>query len=245
MYKALLKWYSKKVKPIPRQDTLDVAKDRIEEITGLCPTNERLLKGVKALGVPHRLKDHMRCLLLGRIKCGPFWSNIDGQTQKANCATCKRKRGWEISENENHLWLQCKYNGQMLAWDMAKRAWNKSMDREWLIITMGLIKGAPTLAYEHDFNKDSERLRILISLTTWAIWKSRNKSTMNNQEITTIEARETLKNLIADLVRKSWNATKFMEEGRRLERQRELRALWADKRLTDLGLKTGPTVDFT
>src|SRR5882757_8688665 len=92
---------------------------------------------------------------------------------------------------------------------------------------------------------DSERLRILISLTTWAIWKSRNKSTMNNQEITTIEARETLKNLIADLVRKSWNATKFMEEGRRLERQRELRALWADKRLTDLGLKTGPTVDFT
>jgi len=115
---------------------------------------------------------------------------------------------------------------------MAKRIWNKSMDRDWLNISMGLIKGIPALAYENDYTKDSERIRIIISLTTWAIWKTRNKSTMNNQEVTTIEARETLKNLITDLVRKSWNATRFMEDGRRLDRQCELWTLWADKQLT-------------
>ena len=68
---------------------------------------------------------------------------------------------------------------------------------------------------------------------------------MNDQEVTTIEARETLKNLISDLVRRSWNATRYMEGGRRSIRQSELWSLWADKRLADLDLKTGPTVDFT
>jgi len=107
MYYALLKWHSTKITPIPHQDTLEVAKDRVEEITGLCPMNERLLKGVKALGVPHHLKDHMRCLLLSKIKCGPFWNNIIGHTQKAHCSVCKRRQGWEITESEEHMWIQC------------------------------------------------------------------------------------------------------------------------------------------
>ena len=54
---------------------------------------------------------------------------------------------------------------------------------------------------------------------------------MNDQEIATTEARETLKSFIIDLIRASWNATKFMEGDRRSARQRELRTLWADKRL--------------
>jgi len=176
--------------------------------------------------VPPHLKDHMRCLLLSKIKCGPFWNNIARHTQKAHCSICKRRQGWEITESEEHMWIQCEYNGQLLAWDMAKRIWNKSTDRDWPNISMGLITGIPALAYENDYMKDSERIRIIISLTTWAIWKTRNKSAMNNQEVTMIKARETLKNLITDLVRKSWNATRFMEDSRRLDRQRKLWTLW-------------------
>ena len=245
MYYALLKWHSRKVIPIPRQETLNTAKDSVEDTTNLHPTNERLLKGVKALGVPPRLKDHMRALLISRTKCGPFWNNIQGHAQKASCSVCKRRRGWDMSESEEHLWLQCEYNGQQMAWDTAKRIWNKSTDRDWPNISMGLIKGAPAMAFEHDNNKDSQRLKILISLTTWAIWKSRNKSTMNNEEISTIEAKETLKNLVTDLVRRSWNATKYMEKRRKVMRQNELRSLWAEDRLTNFAHKQGPIVDFT
>ena len=109
----------------------------------------------------------------------------------------------------------------------------------------GLIKGAPAMAFEHDSNKDSQRLRILISLTTWAIWKCRNKSTMNNEEISIIDAKETLKNLVTDLVRRNWNATKHMEKRRREMRQKELRSLWAEDRLTNFAHKQGPIMDFT
>ena len=68
---------------------------------------------------------------------------------------------------------------------------------------------------------------------------------MNNEEITTTEAKETLKHLVTDLVRRSWNATKYMEKRRKVIRQKELHSLWADKRLTNFDHKKGPIVDFT
>ena len=63
MYKALLQWRTKGVHPILHQEVLDDAKEKVEAATGLRPTNEKLLKGVRTLGVPPRLKDRLRCLL--------------------------------------------------------------------------------------------------------------------------------------------------------------------------------------
>lgn len=83
MWYAILKWHSKIAIPIPYQDILDETKDRVEEIMGLHPINKRLLKGVKTLRVPHHPKDHMRCLVISRIKCGSFWNNNDSHTQNA------------------------------------------------------------------------------------------------------------------------------------------------------------------
>ena len=88
-------------------------------------------------------------------------------------------------------------------------------------------------------NSDHERLRILISMTICAIWKSRIKKSINNQDVTPNETRETPKDLIADLVRKSWNAARFMESE---TRQRDLRTLRVDKQIADFDLMKGPTV---
>ena len=101
-------------------------------------------------------------------------------------------------------------------------------------MSLGLIRGAAALSFEHDHGKDSERLCILISMTIWAISKSRNKNSINDQVVAAAETRETLKDLISDLLRKRWNATRFMEGGRRSIRRLEL---WADKRFVDLTLE--------
>ena len=79
-------------------------------------------------------------------------------------------------------------------------------------------------------------------MTIWAIWKSRNNKTINDQDIASSEATRILKELIRDLMRKSWNATRFLG-GRRMTRQRALRTLWADGHLIELDPKTGPAVD--
>ena len=110
-----------------------------------------------------------------------------------------------------------------------QKPWHKSTDSGWPNVSTGLIRGASALSFEHDCTKDFERLRILIALTIWAIWKMRNKCTISDQDIAPTEAGETLKELLYDLIRKSWNATRFMEDGRRIDRQHDLRTLWADE----------------
>jgi hypothetical protein len=67
IYDLLIKWYTRNITPILHQETLDEAKNKIQETTSLRPTNEKLLKGLKVLGVPPRLRDHLRrCMLIGR-----------------------------------------------------------------------------------------------------------------------------------------------------------------------------------
>ena len=86
--------------------------------------------------------------------------------------------------------------------------------RAWPDISAGLIRGAVAVSFKHDHNRDPERLRILIFMTLWAIWKSRNKNSIRNQDAAANETREVLKHLLSDMVRKSWNATHFIEGDR-------------------------------
>ena len=50
-------------------------------------------------------------------------------------------------------------------------------------ISLRLIKGAAAISFEDDYNRDSERIRNLITMIIWAIWKSRNKNSNNDQEV--------------------------------------------------------------
>jgi len=221
-YKALLRWHTKKIQAIPHQATLDESKDRIEAETGLRPTNEKLLRGIKSLGVPPRLKDHIKNMLIGRIKCGPYWNNIPGHAERAFCSFCRKITGEDTLESEQHLWLSCEHNGQRQTWETTTNIWRKTTLRDWLAISLGLIRGSAVITFNDDHNSDSERLRILISMTLWAIWKSRNKNTINNQDVVPNETREILKEMISNLIRNSWMVTKFMEPTKRMIRQRKL-----------------------
>ena len=90
-YSVLIAWHTKKKPWILHQEVLDEAKDKIQEATGLHPTNKRLLKGIWALKIQPQIEDHMRCMLTGKIKCRPFWSKVLGLTERAICPFCKKK----------------------------------------------------------------------------------------------------------------------------------------------------------
>jgi len=244
-YNEILKWNTKKKPPILHQEVLYEAKDKVHETTGLRPTNEKLLKGIRVLKIPPRIKDHMRNMLTGKIKCGSFWSKIPGHNGKAQCSFCKKAQNIETIETEQHMWLECANSGQAQAWETTKKMWRKSSKRDWPPITLGLIRGSAAITFNEDFNKDSERIRILISITIWTIWKSKIKSSINNQDVTTNETTRVLKESISELIRKSWNATRFMAEEIKASRRKDLRKLWVDGSLTDFDHTTGPKVDFT
>src|SRR5882757_1529614 len=83
------------------------------------------------------------------------------------------------------------------------------------------------------------------AMTIWAIWKSRNKNSILNQDVAPGETREVLKELIRDLIRKGWIVTCFMEDRRRLKWRCTIKTLWADGKFANFDLKTGPAVDFS
>jgi len=147
IFKALLKWHTKKVEPILHQEKLEEAKNEIEEATNLRPTNEKLLKGYKSLKIPPRIKDHMRNMLTGKIKCGPYWNKIPSFTDRAICSACRKANDIEVIESEYHLWLECENNGQSLTWNTAKSIWQKSTDR---------VRGTAAMKFEIDPCKDSD-----------------------------------------------------------------------------------------
>jgi len=113
-------------------------------------------------------------MLISRIKCGPYWNNIPGHAKRAFCSFCKRTMGDDIMETKQHLWLSCDHNGQRQTWETTTNIWRKTTPREWLALSLGLIRGSAVITFNDDCNSDSERLWILISMTLWAIWKSRN-----------------------------------------------------------------------
>lgn len=199
---------------------LEEAKDKVQEVTGLRPTNEKLLKGVRALSIPPRIRDHMRNMLTGKIKCGNFWNKVSGHTERAFCPFCKKKCNTEVIETEEHMWMDYENSGQ--AWrQTAENIWRKSTKRDWPAITLGLIRGAAALTFEGDIRKDSERF--LMSMTIWVIWKSKLKISIHNQDVAPSETTQILRELITYLLRKSWNATRFMRDDRNATRQRALR----------------------
>jgi len=83
VYNALVGRLSKKNNPMKLQEILNEAKDKVEENSGLRPTNERLLKGFKTMKIPPRVKGLMRYLIIGKMKCGTYWTNIPGWSRCA------------------------------------------------------------------------------------------------------------------------------------------------------------------
>ena len=81
-------------------------------------------------------------------------------------------------------------------------------------------------------------------MTVWAIWKSKIKISINDEDVSIHETTLTLKAQISNLVRNSWNATCYMEENRKMSGRQGIRKLWADERLTNFDPEKGPEVDY-
>ena len=78
----------------------------------------------------------------------------------------------------------------------------------------------------------------------WAIWKSRNKNSINNQDVSQAEMREALKGQISNMVRKSWNAMQFLIDSKKQTRRQALWVLWAHRHFVKLDHRSNLTFDF-
>jgi len=120
-YDAVLECHPRIPLPTKYREVIEEAKNKVEEATGLCPMMERLPRGFRALRALTHLKDHMRCIVSTKLKCGTYWSNIPGYEDRAYCSFCKKKGLPDVIENGQHMWMDCENNGQTQAWETTRR----------------------------------------------------------------------------------------------------------------------------
>jgi hypothetical protein len=120
---------------------------------------------------------------------------------------------------------------------------------KWPDMSIGLIRGSAALTLT-DKNKkplrntDSERIRIFISMTIWAIWKARNMHTMNDSPAPPSETPKLMKTLLKDLITKSWNSTQFSPPELKKKKEERIKKLWKDGTIVTFDRGKPPNFDF-
>jgi exonuclease III/ribonuclease HI len=244
IYSILIEIHTEKKGAIQHPERLEIAKNALEYQTGLRPTTEKIIEGIWKLKVYPRLRDLFWMLLLGQLKTGSYWQNIPGFEYRMHCKACDMK-GFQTLENETHLWCECENNGQSECWKQAQQIWRMCTNKRWPNINIGIIYGTGALTIPRrdeppTLNSDVERIRILIALATWAIWKSRNKRAMEPSY--TDEAKKLLLELLKDTITKEWNATSFEPKRRRPKHEHRMQSLWGGAVTLTRG--KAPTFDF-
>jgi len=234
IYSILIKKRIKQEEIILHPESLEDSKIVLEYETGLRPTNEAILKGIWRLPILPRMRDHLWTLNIGRIKCGSYWQHIPKFEDRAYCAACEAHGLREATESPTHLWRECEYNGQYKAWLYAKILWQKSTRKPWPQISLALVKGSPaiSLSEQNADENESKRMRIIISTTTWAIWKTRNRLTISQTPIKDTDAAKLTGELLKDMITKSWNAIRTEKKSRKEKKRASLKKLWGEKLVT-------------
>jgi ribonuclease HI/exonuclease III len=239
IYSILVEQSGRKKGGMTHPEYLEDAKNMIEEETRLRPTDKKLIEGIWKLKVYNRLKDLIWSLLLGRLKIGTYWKKMNGYEERAICEACRRKGRYAEIETEHHLWLECENNGQKDAWKRAKEIWNKCTKKKWPQTSLGLLRGIGAITLSDANGRplrtvDSERLRIIISLTMWTIWKTRNSITIKGENTEKLNNQKLLTDIMKDIISKTWNALKYETEARRASQEKMLKALWGNGKIATL-----------
>ncbi|KAH9928605.1 uncharacterized protein B0H18DRAFT_874579, partial [Fomitopsis serialis] len=109
-------------------------------------------------------------LMHGGLKCGAYWSKIQGYEERAMCSHCG------AVESIQHILFECNATGQSLIWSLARTMWEKK-GMEWPSLSLADVLTLGLTAWPSQKGRvrpGATRLwRVLISEAVHTIWKLR------------------------------------------------------------------------
>ncbi|KAJ4463450.1 hypothetical protein C8R41DRAFT_898810 [Lentinula lateritia] len=135
------------------------AKASVQEIGSNHPTDTNLWKSIRNKDFERKTRTFLWMVYHNAYKNGEYWDTIPGYEIRANCSECR-----------------CNCPGQDLIWRLGQELW-KNKRSAWVKPHFGIILGCGLANFKNDDNKplsgDSRLYRILISESTYLIWKLR------------------------------------------------------------------------
>ncbi|KAJ7806734.1 hypothetical protein B0H13DRAFT_1669661 [Mycena leptocephala] len=149
----------------------------IREHHGFFPTTEQIWKSVRHKDFTRQIRNFLWKLIHGAHCTGKFWLHIP------ECEDCARCQHCDKIETMEHILLHCKKPGQAEIWKLAEGLWQKKHPT-WPPLSMGSIMGCDLACIRDEKGRKipgATRLyRILISESTYLIWKIRCESVIGH-----------------------------------------------------------------
>ncbi|KAJ7743800.1 hypothetical protein B0H16DRAFT_1322558, partial [Mycena metata] len=123
------------------------------------------------------------------LRTGQYWAHIPGYEDRVDCNHCGEE------DSLPHILVDCKHTGQALIWSLASDLWSMRTGAPLPKPTFGGMLGCGLAMIEAESKKKPSGLnrlyRLLISESSYLIWKLRNESVISNDgaEPSTSEVR--------------------------------------------------------
>jgi recombinational DNA repair protein RecR len=140
-------------------------KNTVERETKLRPTTEMIWKTIMNIK-PLRIADFIWKIAHGRIKCGKYFSKINGWEDKQYC-----KCNGDI-ESLEHIILTCKANSAPKIWEKIKDLWKQMTETEMKIPSIETLIGIGTYKIKIRGKEDKNKtnlFKLLMMVTSWSI----------------------------------------------------------------------------
>ncbi|KAJ6614396.1 hypothetical protein B0H10DRAFT_1803617, partial [Mycena sp. CBHHK59/15] len=142
------------------------------------PATTQIWKGIRHKDFSRQVKNFLWKSMHDTHCIGKFWKHIPECEDRGICQFCPGD-----TEDLEHILLKCQRPGQEIIWKLAKELWLKK-NENWPELTIGNILGCGLASFVGDDGKpltgDARLYRILISESTYMIWKIRCECVIGN-----------------------------------------------------------------
>jgi len=150
---------------------LAITRHAVKALTGNFPDDQQVWRSTR-----HQDFSKMFCTFLWKSlhnthKIGNYWDNIENYSHRGLCTKCR------VTENLEHILLECDIPGQRVVWKNVKELWLKKHENWPEPINIGTITGCGLIEVKSRegtvLKGESHAYRILISESAHLIWKLR------------------------------------------------------------------------
>ncbi|KAJ7626875.1 hypothetical protein FB45DRAFT_835186 [Roridomyces roridus] len=154
--------------------------EAIRDVTGQWPTEAQVWRSIRHKDLSKGVKSFLYNAMHDAQRIGKYWKHIPECGDREMCVTCG------VREDLEHVLLKCERVGQNQIWTHAKELWLQKHP-DWPELSLGTVLGCGFMTVKDERGRTltgaSRLLRILMSESTYLIWKLRNECVIRNDGV--------------------------------------------------------------